>query len=66
MEECPTNRRPHQSTRNPYRPRKKKGTDDNDDSGTDELIEVDIDKWDAWFYEDSSDDVSDTEKIDLA
>ena len=43
----------------------KKGTDDDDDSDTDELIELDIDKWDAWFYEDWSDDVSDTEEIDF-
>ena len=50
--ECPINRKPHQSTRNSYKPLMKKGTDDDDDSDTDELIELDIDKWDAWFYED--------------
>jgi len=60
LEECPTSRKPHQSTRNSYRSCKKKSTSDESET-EDNSIELDIDKWDAWFCDDSSDDVSDTE-----
>jgi len=39
MEECPTNRRPHQSARNPYRPCKKKSSlEATDDSKNEKLM----------------------------
>jgi len=64
IEECPISRRPYQSTRNLYRIRKKSSleTDGNDESETeDKLIELDVDKWVAWFCDDSSGNVSDME-----
>jgi len=60
MEDCSSSRRPHQSARKSYRPRKKSSAEASDQS-EDEELQLDIDKWDAWFCEESSDEMSDTE-----
>ena len=65
----PTSRRPHQSTRKLYRPRDKKGDSagsssekTTEDTGeTDEECMFALDKWDAWFSDDSDDDISESD-----
>ena len=70
LDDCPTSRRPHQSTRKLYRPREKKGDSagsssekaaEDGDETDDEECKFALDKWDTWFSDDSDDDVSESD-----
>ena len=62
LHDCSTTRRPHQTTRRPYKPREKKVEGDCESLEVDEAElsdenELTLDKWDQWFLSsDNSDD----------
>ena len=65
LDDCSTSRRPHQTIRNPYKPREKKGgassesLEDEEESGSSsEQTKLTLDRWDQWFM--NSDDTDDS------